>query len=274
MQVTGTSANSVPYSQSFESASSFPGNDAFIINPDDGTTWVRSTAAGSSGTASIMIHNYNGNVAGQTDAYITEAFDLTYITQPSLTFKVANAQGNANTSDRLKVYLSADCGYTWVPRYNKAGAQLATAGALGTNFIPNSSQWRLETINMSLFTGKPNVRVIFENTSDAGNNTYIDDINITGTVGVNEVNPAVFNFDIYPNPSHGESVVSFELSKESNTHMHIRDMMGREVNELANTRLQAGLHQFNVSRADFAKGIYFVELVIDGNRSVKKMIVD
>src|SRR5204862_179314 len=82
--------------------------------PDKGTTWVRTTAAGSSGSASFMIKNFNGNPVGQTDDYVTPSFNLTYLSQPTLTFKVANAQRNPSSADHLRVYISDDCGTTWI----------------------------------------------------------------------------------------------------------------------------------------------------------------
>ncbi len=272
--VSGSPENSAPYYQSFETASSFPGSDGIVISPDNGVAWVRTTNAGSSGTASIMIRNYSGNSSGQIDSYVFPAVNISHITQSTLTFKVANAQHNANSADRLRVYISTNCGSSWYLKYSKSGAALATAGVVGSNFVPNSSQWRLETINLATFTGTSNLRIKFENTSDTGNNTYIDEVNITGVVGLDELNPASLNFDIYPNPSHGESTINFDLLKEGNAQIHILDIMGREVNQLADSRLNAGSHQFNINNDNFAKGIYFVELIVDGNRAVRKWMVE
>ena len=49
---------------------------------------------------------------------------------------------------------------------------------------------------------KPNVRFRFRNVSDRGNNTYIDDLQITGTlVNVDEVDETTLGYALYPNPT-------------------------------------------------------------------------
>jgi len=273
VHVVSTSVASLPYYQDFESASSFPGTDGFVINPDNGYTWVRTANVSYSGNSSIMMQNYNGSPTGEIDLYIAPAVDLTGINQPMMTFKLAYAQRYVSSSDMLKIFVSFDCGNSWFQRYNKSGATLSTAGVVYISFVPGADQWRTETVSLSIFAGKPNVRFKFENTSDNGNNVYIDDIRISGPVGIDEPGSVALNFEIYPNPSHGESVIHFDLQKESDTMLRLLDMTGRDVNTVINARMSAGMHSFNPG-SGLAKGVYLVELTVDGTRTVKKLILE
>ena len=102
IRVNGAPSLALPYSESFETAPTFPGTDGYIVNTDNGTTWSRVTTAASAGTACIRINNYT-NTAGQVDDWITGAFDFSNVTSLTMTFKVANAQRNSSSADQLTV---------------------------------------------------------------------------------------------------------------------------------------------------------------------------
>ncbi|NCA22445.1 MAG: PKD domain-containing protein, partial [Crocinitomicaceae bacterium] len=93
---------------------------------------------------------------------------------------------NTANTDGLQVLISTDCGTTWTSVYNKTGTTVAsgnlpTAAATTSAFVPTSSQWRTETINLNTYVGNSGAILAFRNLADYGNNLYIDNINITGT---------------------------------------------------------------------------------------------
>ena len=272
LPVSGPPTDTIPFSESFEVATSFPGTDGFVVNPDNGTTWSRITTAASAGVASIRINNYT-NSSGQVDQWVTSAFDFSNVTFPAtMTFKVANAQRNSGTADELRVAGSSNCGKSWNYRYTKSGASLATAGIVSSSFTPNVNQWRQESINLNPFTLKDNVRFMFENTSDRGNNTYVDEINITGTlVGVDEVEEIELGFALYPNPSAGNTSVQFLLKNNQNVQLNVIDLTGRLVTSLLNGDLNSGLYEYTIPVN--TPGIYFVDLVSGGKRHVRKLVI-
>ncbi|MBP6401695.1 MAG: PKD domain-containing protein [Bacteroidia bacterium] len=272
IRVSGPPTDTIPFSESFEVATSFPGTDGFVVNPDNGTTWSRITTAASAGVASIRINNYT-NSSGQVDQWVTSAFDFSNVTFPAtMTFKVANAQRNSGTADELRVAGSSNCGKSWNYRYTKSGATLATAGIVSSSFTPNVNQWRQESINLNPFTLKDNVRFMFENTSDRGNNTYVDEINITGTlVGVDEVEEIELGFALYPNPSAGNTTVQFLLKNNQNVQLNVIDLTGRLVTSLLNGDLNSGLYEYTIPVN--TPGIYFVDLVSGGKRHVRKLVI-
>ena len=242
------------------------------MNDDNGITWARVTNAASAGVASIKINNYS-NTTGQVDEWIMPTFDLSNVTAPVvMTFKVANAQRNTTSTDQLLMSGSFNCGTNWQPRYTKSGATLATAGVISTNFTPTSAQWRTETVSLNAYKLLPNIRFKFTNTSNRGNNTYIDEINLTGTiVNVNEVDDIQLGFAIYPNPTSEASSVQFQLSSSEKIIIDVKDILGKTISNVLNEELNAGQHEVKLPL--LPRGIYMIDLYSGNKHHVRKLIV-
>ena len=274
IRVNGPPTLLAPYHEGFEIPGTFPGFDGYILNNDIGNTWVRNTTVGFASSSCLMINNYSGNNTGETDDYITPAFDLSGTTALTMDFRLAYAQRNAYSKDELQVFVSLNCGKTWTSRYVKSGVSLTTAGTVNTNFIPHdTTDWRLEHISIVPYHNNPNVRFKFRNTSAEGNNIYIDDINIGGIVaGITESVSSSSSFSVFPNPAAGKFSIAFTLSQHKNVHLRITDALGREIKSLANEEMHSGQHQYTVDR-EMEAGIYFVVLEENGERFVKKILV-
>lgn len=263
-----------PFSEGFESGS-FPfTNDWHFYDTNGGFTWDVNNAASATGSYSINMYNYTNANKG-TDEFITNAFNLSNVTSTMLSFKLAYATKNTSSSnlDKLTVFYSSNCGQSWSPRYVKVGAALqTTTGSIPTDFIPTASQWRTETINLAipLVSGKPNIRFRFEFSYDSGNNIYIDDINLSGTVGVNEVNAQNSNVVVYPNPSSSLTYVDFNMTSLGNVVFDVLDVQGRLVSTFTDV-FPAGDHQYTMNN-DLEKGVYMVRISF-GDQSVTKRVV-
>ncbi|MFQ5335735.1 MAG: T9SS type A sorting domain-containing protein, partial [Flavobacteriales bacterium] len=85
-----------------------------------------------------------------------------------------------NNSDKMTLYVSTDCGQTWMPRWSQSGNGLATAATTSSSFVPSSNDW--QQVNITLLSSQlaENVRFKFTFECDGGNNLYVDDINIDG----------------------------------------------------------------------------------------------
>jgi len=267
---TGT----VPFSEGFEGGVFPTANDWFLLNSNNGSEWEVNNATSYSGQYSINLYNYSGGLKGP-DEFITNAFDLSNVTATSMNFKLAFAYKNTtNTNvDKLSISYSTNCGQTWTPRYNKSGAALqTTTAAVPLDFIPTIGQWRNEIVSLSptSISTKPNVRFRFEFTYDTGNNIYIDDINLTGTVGLNDVNAENANVTIYPNPSKSTTYVDFNMTSGGAVKIEVMDIQGRVVSTFQD-ELPAGDHQYTMNQ-DLAKGVYMLRISF-GDRAVTKKVV-
>jgi PKD repeat protein len=275
VRVYNANGSSLPYFEGFEDVSTFPGNDGFILNEDNGITWARVTSTSLTDSSCLKINNYL-NPAGQIDEWMLPAFDFTNITTPiTITFSVANAQRNSSSTDKLQFFCSANCGTNWQLRWSEEGAALSTAGISASAFTPTqgpSSQWKQVTANLNILKLQPNVRLKFTNTSDRGNNTYIDDVNITGSfVNVDEAEDVQLGFAIYPNPTNASSTIEFVLSKEEQVSLSVKDILGKTISTLTNERMNQGYH--TISTPVLPKGIYMIDLVSGARHHVRRLVV-
>ena len=207
------------------------------------------------------------------DDFTTPAFNLSGVTNANMTFDLACGLRDT-TADKLAVAYSFNCGQTWTVRYTRQGIPLqTTSGFITGNFIPTANQWRTETVSFgNTINNKSNVRFRFEFTHESANNIYIDNINLNGTVsGINEINAASADMNIYPNPSKGITYVDFSMAAAGDVKIDVLDMEGRLISTF-NDFLPEGDHQYTMNN-DLASGVYFVRLSFGNNSITKKAII-
>ena len=260
----------VPYTESFENT--FPGNGN-VINADNGNTWQQVNTAAASGTHSMKINNYSSNTTGAIDEYITPSFDFTGLEASAITFKVAYSQRtDTSRHDALKVYYSLNCGETWILRYNKSGAGLATVSPHSTAWTPGANDWRQDAVSAAIFAGKPSVRLKFQAISARGNNLYIDDINLFGSpLGIDEQSHGT-SFSLSPVPASSELNISFDLQQPAHVTIELFDMPGKKILTLANENYSTGSRQLRFM-PHLPDGIYFLSFSRDGFNEVRKFVV-
>ena len=274
IHVSNSSVLSVPYFESFEDTASFPGAEGVLINSDNGITWARVTNTASAGVACLKMNNY-AYTAGPVDEWVMPTFDFSNVTTPiTMTFKVANAQRSTTSADILSMSASLNCGASWQPKFTKTGATLATAGVVATPYTPSTAinQWRQESVVLNSYKLLPNVRFKFSNTSDRGNNTYLDEINITGNlVNVDEMDEIQLGFAIYPNPTTEAATVQFQLSKNQKVSIEVKNILGQTIQNVLNEDLNSGLHE--VKLPVLPRGIYMIDLYSGNKHHVRRLIV-
>jgi PKD repeat protein len=271
-----TGALTVNYSEGFETGT-FPFNDWFISSENGGAYWDQATLAAATGNSSLYLDNFNNSSLG-SDEFITPSFNLTGVTGTMMSFKLAFAfrlSSNQNI-DRLVIYSSTNCGQTWTLRRTIGGAGLSTTPTYynTSDFIPTASEWRTEnvTLTSTQISNKPNVRFKFEYTYDSGNNIYIDDINLTGTVDIAKATAESANIQVYPNPSRNNTYVSFTTQTDSKIIVEVLDVTGRIIQTIEDV-MEAGDHQVQLSNS-LASGTYFVRLTLDNTSITRKVVMN
>lgn len=261
------------YSEGFEGAA-VPNVDWNVRNANAGSnTWTQTTVAAATGTKSVRIVN-SSTYDTHIDELISPPIDMTAISgTPTLTYKFAHAQKTATSADKLQIYVSATCGQTWSLRQTMTGATLSTAGVVAGSFVPTASQWTTKSLSLASVASEPSLFLMFKFTSDAGNNIYLDDINIMGAVGVDELANNL-NFNVYPNPAEDNTIITFNLLESKQTNITIYDVVGKEVATVVNGNVSAGEHQYSISEnTKLSAGVYFIKLTADGESFTKKLIV-
>jgi len=185
----------VVFEEDFESGS-FSTNNWNVVNPDNGITWeIQSVSGNSPGDKAARVNHYNyNNASGERDALISKTLDFSGNSDLEMSFEHAHRRYSQNYADSLIIYVSTDGGSTYPDRiFAKAedgSGSFATNTTTNSDFVPsNSDDWCFGgsagascfTLDLSNYDGQSNVKLKFETVNDYGNNTYIDNIEITGT---------------------------------------------------------------------------------------------
>ena len=263
--VTNIAENSnPPYSEGFESSPVTNGLWT-VENPNNNVTWSEVSAGAATGSKCMRINNSANSNSDQTDALISNSYNFSLFEDLTFSFKVAYRQKASTDNDQLKVFFSTNCGKTWNVRYSKIGASLASTASGTASFIPTASQYRTDEVSISpSIKNSNNVRFKFEFTSGGGNNIYIDDINISGTVGIN--NPGVINQSVlvFPNPATSHADLSYFSPKGGKVELQILNLVG-EVIYSEQLTSQPGDNLFSISDQHIgATGIYLIKIKGNG----------
>ncbi len=236
-----------------------------LSNYDNGGQWSLSTSAGGFGNSSqsTIFDNYNIDSQGTYDDLNITLNTLT-LNDLSLTFDVAYAPYGGQYSDSLKVMVSTDCGLSFDEVYFKGGTTLGTTPANSDLFVPNSDQWRNETVDLSSYSGFEKVIIAFRNKGHWGNALYIDNVNIQGELSVLDISRE--NPEIYPNPVSCGGALNVKWEGK-NMRIRMLDNSGKliglySVNGESTIEvpehLNSGLYWLNIETDDQIKNLKFV----------------
>jgi PKD repeat protein len=243
--------------QSFESADI--GAEGWeIINKVPGSVGFQSNNAGYVSGKCLWLNNFQEQTSGSADELISPSYNLSVIDSPFISFRYAYAQKTTSaSSNRLQVYLSTDCGKTWILRYNVSGNTLGTVTATNASFTPtNTTQWRTVNLsNIAGFASSTNLRIRFLFTSGGdGNNFFLDHVRVSGrnTFASTEENNALQS-TVYPNPA---SQILYADAPQAILGYQVFDLSGRLL--ISENTPQTNHQEIPIN--GLAKGIYILRL--------------
>jgi hypothetical protein len=255
-------ASPLPFSNVFQSATFPPVGWSSILAGTNG--WKLATNAGSASSRSARANCYD-MAAGQNTYLHTPKIDLSTANgATTLTFDHANAPYDANYVDYLRVEVSADCGETWETIFYKGTPDLATAPATTSTFVPTAGQWLPNELDLSSYNGQAEVIVRFTAESGYGNNIYIDNVNVTTTVGTKELTLTEFN--LAPNPTRDFAEVRFGLETAQKIELRVYSAEGALVQSQLLGDVPAGENRVVLNANALASGSYRV--VLQGTEGV------
>ena len=270
--VLGSPGNALPISEGFENTI-LPNSDWFIEN-SGGPGFAITSQAAFSGSKSLKLNNSAGSNLDK-DAFVSSTIDLENITAASLTFKYAFAKISPSNSDFLQIFASSNCGESWAVRKSISSSQLATVNNTASNYTPGPGDW--ETVTISNFSSAyqvNNLRIKFLFTSGGGNDLYIDDINLTGPVGLQD-NETIYDFFVFPNPANSIANVQFLLPKsQQQMNIQLHNIIGEQVKNIFSGNLSSGQHNLSIDVSDLAPGVYFVTISNPTRKVVQRFIVE
>jgi len=93
---------------------------------------------------------------------------------------------------------------------------------------------------------------------------------------VDEVKPSPVGFQIhsvYPNPFNPVTTLEFSIEKEGMVSLQVFDLNGRMVEEILQKNLTHGYHSINWNAQEFSSGIYFINILVDGEKTFTQKVV-
>lgn len=134
---------------------------------------------------SAMFADFFTAAAGASGMLRTPIFNLTGLTNPKLDFYVAY-RTYATEDDSLQIWVSTDLGQTFVAGspnlYKKSYSSTPSLSTMDPNiadYVPgNTTDWRLESVDLSQFIGATSLMIGFKGISANGNNCWIDQVKV------------------------------------------------------------------------------------------------
>lgn len=95
------------------------------------------------------------------------------------------------------------------------------------------------------------------------------------TVGVSELEKNGFALgQNSPNPFTNQTTINYQIKKAAeNVTLEVCDVRGVKMFNKTQTDVKQGTYSIEINNVNFASGIYFYSLIVDGNKVTKKMIV-
>jgi len=77
----------------------------------------------------------------------------------------------------------------------------------------------------------------------------------------------------YPNPFNPNAVIRYSIPEDGQVRLAVFDVLGRQVSELVNGSVRAGVHEVAFNGANLASGIYVYRLQVSGQIITGKMML-
>ncbi len=271
-----TGGASLPFTETFDGLSlSHIGWE--IDNPDSRKTWDVTEVIGTNGTSKVAWMNFNNYDELQERDYMSSpplSFDG--FSQVYLSFEYAYAQ-RYSLIDSLIVNISTDCGATWTRVYANGpdgNGIFETAEPNVDFFTPAGAEdWcgsgygaSCPIINLSDWAGQSNIKIQFEAYNFYGNNLYIDNVEISNSVGVDQLGSIDNKAILYPNPA--THMVSLRLSQVKEAEATLSNSNGLILKELD---VKEGIT--NIPVHHLTKGVYILSIRGKDINETKKLII-
>lgn len=109
---------------------------------------------------------------------------------------------------------------------------------------------------------------------DISNTSCVDSscqVVTVSAVGVAE-NNSVNSISAYPNPFGATTTFNVNLTNNTDVEISVYDVMGQKVETVVDQEMTAGKHNIVWTPANLADGVYFVQMVVDGKVTTKRIV--
>lgn len=155
--------------------------------------------------------------------------------------------------------------------------ELASSGISTQDFIPASkSDWRSDSLTgtaLQPWANRTNVRLKFDFISGGGNHFYLDDINISGPLSIENQLNGFESLQVFPNPAKQSFSVHLNLAEAGLGLFQLTDLSGRTVHEWS---LQLGMGeqaQFLNVPNHIQSGTYLLSFKLNNTIQIQRLIL-
>jgi len=254
--------------EDFESVADFNASGLFNVTDNNNLLFSLNNQTGfnSAKSAAILMNDTAPAFSGRTILY-SPLIDLTATGSPTLSFNYAFSQKQLNTDDVLELFISNDCGKTWLSRSRRTGATLRTVATAKTSsaYLPvDSTEWKKVSTPIPL--SHVNSRFMFkvELTSFYGNNFFIDNININPQLYSSIAMVEIQDLLLVPNPANSVISISGDFEK---VNCKIIDINGKLVKEIAHYNADN-----TIDVSSLSNGVYSVLLKEENSYGILRFV--
>lgn len=276
------SNQTLPYWEGFEAYSTLSSTQNWVVvNTAENAEFEITSSAAHSGNKSVKLNNY-GQGGTNKDELISAPIDISDVDplteNVTLSFRYAYRKRNSSNDEWLKVFISSNCGDSWVQRKTLHGDQLSSV-VVGTSWTPQSqADWT--TVHMTNITSNyfsENFRMKFRFEGENGNNFYLDDINlykgapsdvlILGLAEAGEIE----ELSLYPNPATELLNLRFTIGSTETAKISIKDISGKLI-QSSEVLAHEGSNLVMMDIEHMESGMYFVYIQIGNSEKTIQFV--
>ena len=254
--------NSIPYVESFEANNGFWTDKWTSFSTWEWGTPNNSIINSASNGNKVWMTNLTDNYSSNESSNIhSPCFNFSNLTQdPYLIYDINYDLGGI--VDRARMMYSFNDGASWI-----------NLGS--TFFLDQSNGWETIQTQLNGAAGQSSVkfRLAFnaDGNSSSGNGVALDHFRINQSTSTTQIEEA-FSVLVYPNPNFGAFNIMIDQANASNIQIKMLDAFGKTVHEqvIGNT---SGRNSWRIDTNHLAKGMYFLNVNIDGEQVTRKVIV-
>src|SRR5690606_27654382 len=105
----------------------------------------------------------------------------------------------------------------------------------------------------------------------------IDGVTYGDIVSINQLSSSIPDkFSLqqnYPNPFNPTTKIKFDIPQNAKVSLKVYDVLGREVANIVDSELNAGVYEYTFQGSAFSSGIYFYTLETENFKETKKMLL-
>ncbi len=255
----------LPWSEGFKDPV-FPPASWFWWDPDqypyNGWKRLSGTSVGGYGLSASAAQFTTPTSLYGWEILMTPAFDLSDPSGWMLIFDRAYQPSlSASTYDTLRVYATGICDLTGPLLYERGGEGLGTAEASNFFFVPDSSEWRTDTLFLSGIAPSSQLRFGFAGESNDGNPIFIDNVRLVLDPSTGIAANKGLDVQLVPNPADEELQVRLTHAPARDAFLELFDLTGRKLMHVP----FRGVDRVRLATGALADGTYVVHIVDGGH---------